>query len=288
MLRRTMFRRATLRKVLFRKLPLLFFFLCLLLIAALAIGCGGNSSTTLTTGCSGGPYDVVGDWTLTVSGSGNTSSGPGVINSSGLAVFFQTTTTVPSAGNTVVFPAITGSCSFSGAGSAYGTQASGSQSASDTVSGTIASATSMSGSISDGNTFTLAPNSPLTGSVTALSGNTWAAQFQGTTNPLTWNIVMLPTGTNNSMTMTGSATNHDGSICHMSGTFTEETANSTNLNVFDISIASLDAGCPVGATVTGIGFESNTDYFDMNGNAAGTYFYAVPSTTAAVLEIYQP
>jgi hypothetical protein len=283
-----MLRRVTFRNLPFRNLTLPFSFLCLTLIAAFAIGCGSNSSSLTTTGCTGGPYNVIGDWTLTVSGSGNTSSGPGVINSSGLAVFFQTTTTVPSAGDTVVFPSITGACSFSGDGNAYGTQATGSQVVGETVTGTVASATSITGSISDGNTFTLAPNSPLTGSVTALSGNTWLGQFQGTTNSITWNIVLTPTGSNNSMSMTGSATNHDGSTCFMSGTFTEETANSTNLNIFDISIGSLDGGCPLGATVTGIGFESNTDYFSMNGNAAGTYFYAVPSTTAAVLEIYKP
>jgi hypothetical protein len=270
----------------FRKPALLSLLTCLALIAAVTINCG--SSSTSPAGCTGGPYNVVGGWTLSVSGSGNTSSGPGVINSAGLAVFFQTTTTVPSAGDTVVFPSITGSCSFSGPGSAYGTQASGGASAAVTVNGTLTSATAIAGSISDGDTFTLAPATPLTGSVTALSGNTWQGQFQGTTNPLTWNIVLTPTGTNNSMSLTGTAMNHDGSTCTMGGTFTEEVAGSSNLNVFDISVGSLDGGCPLGATVTGIGFESNSDYFGMNGNAAGTYFYGVPSTTAAVLEIYQP
>jgi hypothetical protein len=89
------------------------------------------------------------------------------------------------------------------------------------------------------------------------------------------------------MSFVASGAQPSGAICYMSGTFTQEGENVTNLNVFDISITSLDGGCPLGATVTGVGFESNSDYFNLNANAPGTYFYAIPSNSAAVLEIFQ-
>ena len=266
-----------------RKSALLLSVVCLALIATISIACGGGSSH--------GPvdcrvtYDVVGDWTLTT----QSASGPGVIGSSGLAVFFQTSTAQPSPGDTVTFPTITGTCAFSGTATGYATQATGGGTTSDTVSGDVNSVTSISGTISNGGTFSMVPNSPLSGSVAALSGTGWSGGFEGVTQPpLIWNIVLTPTGNNNSMSFNGSGTMADGGTCFMSGTFNQEGGNVANINVFDISITSLDTGCPIGGTVNGLGFESNTDYFGMNGNASGTYFYAIPSTAAMVLEIYQP
>jgi hypothetical protein len=140
----------------FRNTVLSLSLLCLAAWCALAVGCGSSSSKT-TTGCTGGPYNVVGDWTITITGGGNSLSGPGVIGSAGTALFFQTTNTAPAPGDTVVMPSISGACSFSGTATAYATSASGGGSATDTVQGSVNSATSISGSISNG---TLSPWSP--------------------------------------------------------------------------------------------------------------------------------
>jgi hypothetical protein len=278
-----MFRTLMFRTLILRPLALLLSVVCLALIAAITLSCG-SSSSHFTQGCTGGPYNVVGDWTLNLA----SASGPGVINSAGLAVFFQTTTTVPAPGDTVVLPTITGACSFSGTGTAYGTQASGGGSISNPVSGNVNSATSISGTISGSGAFSIAPNSPLSGSVTALSGNGWLGVFEGATQlPLIWNISLTPTGNNSSMTFTGSGMMSGGATCLMNGTFNQEGGNVANLNVFDITINSPDVGCPIGGTLNGLGFESNSDYFNLNGNAVGTYFYAIPSSTAFVLEVFQ-
>jgi hypothetical protein len=75
--------------------------------------------------------------------------------------------------------------------------------------------------------------------------------------------------------MTISGTGNGGS-CGLSGTLTQQ----GNLNVFDVSIT----GCP--HNINGIGFESNTDYFQVSGGAQGTFLYVVDSSTATVLEIF--
>lgn len=263
--------------------PALISFCCLAAIAAFSIGCGSGSASFRGPGPCTGTFDVVGDWTLTTP----TASGPGVIGSSGLAVFVQTNQPTP--GDTVTYPAITGACAFSGTATAYITQAAGGGTASDTVSGNVNSTTSISGSITNGGNFSMAPNSPLSGSVTALSGNGFSGAFIGSTQlPLIWNIVLTPSGTGVSMSFSGFGTLASGADCFMSGTFNQEGGNLSTLNVFDISITSLDTGCPIGGTITGLGFESSTDYFGLNGGAPGTYFYAIPSTAAMVLEVFLP
>jgi hypothetical protein len=257
-------------------------FICLALIAIMAASCGSSSNSGGSGACTGGPYNVVGDWTLNVSGTGGSSSGPGVINSSGLAVFFQTTTSSPAPGDTVVMPAITGTCSFSGTATAYGTPASGDGSATQTVNGHVNSAISISGTLSNGNSFSMTPVTPLTGSVTALSGTGWQGEVEGATQPIIWNIAITPTGSNNSMSFTGTS-----AACNITGTFNQEATGGANPNVFDVTVTTIQ-GCPFD-NFTGIGFESSSDYFGMNGGAAGTYFYAVASVnTAVVLEIFSP
>ncbi len=255
-------------------------FVCLALIGVMTMSCGGSSSSG-TGACTGGPYNVVGDWMLTTSGSGGSSSGPGVINNSGLAVFFQTTTTSPAPGDTVVMPSITGTCSFSGTGTAYGTPASGGGTASDTVQGNVNSATSISGTLSNGNSFSLAADSPLTGSVTALSGSGWIGEIEGWTGDNVWRLTFAPTGSNASMNFSGS-----NNLCDISGTFTQEGGNASDLNVFDVSITyTIGVGCP--ESVSGLGFESSSDYFNLNGGAQGMYPYAASSSSASVIEIFK-
>jgi hypothetical protein len=263
----------------YRNLFLVSCLIGLTLVGTILIGCGSASKSSMGGGCTGGPYNVVGDWVITVTGAGGSASGPGVIDASGLAVFFQTTTTTPAAGDTVVLPAIAGTCSFSGNTTAYGTPASGGGSATDTVSGSVNSASAITGTISNGNTFSVAPNSPLSGAVTIPSGSMYAAVQGATTLEL---FQLGVSGSSSSIILNG--TNNLG--CNVSGTLTQAGAN----NVFDASLTFTGAACPATTSVSGVGFESNNDYFGLSGNpqVTGTYLYVVSSNSAFVFEIYPP
>jgi len=76
----------------------------------------------------------------------------------------------------------------------------------------------------------------------------------------------------------------DGDTCDVTGTFTQEGSN----NVFDVSMTFTGASCVITGTQTGLGFESTTDYFTMNGSAAVTYLYAdlLATGSPVVLEIF--
>jgi hypothetical protein len=267
-----------------RNLVLSLSLLCLLAICAMTINCGSSSSSNSggVQNCSGGPFNVVGDWNITLSGGGGSVSGPGVINTAGLAVFFQTTNTVPAPGDTAVFPAITGASCFSGTATAYGTPLSGGGSMTDTVTGNVNSATSITGTLSNGSSFIMASGSPLTGSVLPLSGS-YLGEIEGALTPAIWQLTFTPTGAGSSMSFSGS----DGASCDVSGTFGQEGGNVSNINVFDSSMT-FSGTCPDTGTgtVTGLGSESGTDYFLINGGMAETYLYSASSTSALVFEIF--
>jgi hypothetical protein len=257
--------------------------LCLIALCAVTMNCGSSYSSSNGGGnCKGGPFNVVGDWTLTLTGGSGSVSGPGVINSTGLAVFFQTTTTVPAPGDTAVFPAITGSSCFSGTGTSYGTPFSGGGTASDTVTGTVNSNTSIAGTLSNGNSFTIASDSPLTGPVTALQGS-YLGEIEGDGTAQIWQLTFAASGNGNTMNFFGG----NGATCTVSGTFSQEGSNVSNLNVFDVTMTFTGVGCP-DASGNGVGFESSTDYFTLNANAPGTYLYSVSSSAALVFEIFLP
>jgi len=62
----------------------------------------------------------------------------------------------------------------------------------------------------------------------------------------------------------------------------------SSTNVFDVSLNfSGSEGCLVGS-LSGLGYEASSDYFGLNGNAQGTYLYAVSSGSAEVMEVYKP
>ena len=203
----------------------------------------------------------------------------GVINSSGQAVFFQTSDPTP--GDVLVLPTITGTCSFSGTALAYGTPASGGGSDSGTVQGTVSSDESITATIASGNNLSLSSASPEKGLITALSSGGWNGQVEGSTNADLWDLEFTPTGENASMSVSG--TNHQG--CSIEGTFNQEGGDASALNVFDVSLNFVLDNCPY-TSISGLGFESSTDYFDLDGGRAGTYLYAVSSDSAFVLEIY--
>lgn len=252
----------------------------LVFIGAMNLGCGGSS-----TAC-GTMTNVVGNWKITVSNTlGGTVTGYGAIDSSGLALFFDNN---PLSGDTVELPLISGNCSFSGNMVAYSEPGTNPKDpvVTDTAQGTINSSTSISGSFSgttSGNpsgTFSVASFSPLSGSVTAISGaKTGAVQGAINGQPLGLALTFTPSGTGNSMSF--ATTNLAG--CEASGTFTEPGTS----NVFDVSITFMPT-CPITGTFTGLGFESSSDYFNLNGGNADTYLYAniVDGASTFVMEIY--
>jgi hypothetical protein len=251
---------------------------CLALIGVMTMSCGGSSSSGGGTGS--GPYDVVGNWQTTLSGSAGSASFVGAINSQGLAVLFADNPADPEfVGDTWELPTITGASSFSGMTSLYaepGTQLPwGGTVQTISMQGTVNSTTSITGENSNGS-FTLSPYLPLTRSVTALTG-AMVGEIEGGAD--IFRLTFATGGSGQSMNFSGS-----GGFCVVTGTFTQEGTS----NVFDVSMIYESGGCPGTGTVTGLGFESNSDYFQMNGNAQGTYLYAnILGSSPYVLEIFQ-
>jgi hypothetical protein len=263
-------------------------FLSLAVIAAITISCGSskpaNNSTTCRT-----VYNVVGNWQLTVTDTGGSSlTMYGAIDSAGLALFFDNSAPL-NTGDTAELPTISGNCSFSGNISAYpepGGPNSGPGTATDAAEGTVNSSSSLNGSFSGAasGTFSAATFTPLTGSVTAVTGGK-TGSIQGLINnqllallPLTF----IQTGSGDSMSFsTNQILNPN---CTESGTFTQVGTN----NVFDVSTTFTGASCPIAGTFTGIGFESSTDYFGLNGGVPDTYLYAnvLASSNTFVMEVY--
>ncbi|HWW16097.1 MAG TPA: hypothetical protein VN310_15670 [Candidatus Dormibacteraeota bacterium] len=245
--------------------------LCLLAICSMTINCGSSSSSNGGgQNCTGGPFNVVGDWQITVSdsGGGGTTNGFGAINSAGLALFFDTS------GDSLALPTITGTSCFSGSTTAYGPPGLGGGAIADASQGTVNSATSISGSFTGtgGNpsgTISATSYSPES-SVTALSG---AMLGEIASEAVILDLTFTPGPSNSSMTFTGS----NGFSCDVSGSFSQEAAgNVASINVFDVSMTFSGTGCPTATTaaIAGLGFESSSDYFGFNLGAAATYLYA--------------
>jgi hypothetical protein len=267
-----------------RKLLWLLPLVPLVLIAALAVSCSSSSSSiTVNQNCTGGPYNVVGDWQINVTPTGATQAiGYGAIDAAGLAVFFDTSPPNASgdAGGTLQLPALTGACYFTGSVISSPEPGTSGSVVTDTLQGNVVSATSIIGTfsgVSSGN-IAAVPFTPLSGSPSALSGPQTGQVISGVADTLT--LTFTP-GTGASMSFSGT----DTLSCTVSGTFTQVGTS----NVFDVTYNYAGAAPCVAATSTGIGFESTTDYFDMNSGAAGTYLYAdiLSSSGPFVLEIFQ-
>jgi len=258
-----------------RKLVLLVSALSLALIGVATINCGSTSNSTIKP-CTGGPFNVVGDWNGTFTGSNGTTTAVGAIDSSGLAAFFDST------GDTALLPAITGTCSFSGTETLYASFLNGGTTLTGTAQGNVNSTSSITGTETVNNasgTFTLASSAPLSVAPTAFSGPGWIGQVGGGGDLLS--LTFTPTGTGVGMTFTGIDITTN---CTVSGAFTQQGTS----NVFDIAYNIAASGTCTASTFKGIGFESSTDYFTVNGNQAGTYLYADIQTSsgAFALEIY--
>ncbi|MGP0018801.1 MAG: hypothetical protein ACLPHP_09555 [Candidatus Sulfotelmatobacter sp.] len=265
-------------------------FVCLVLVGALTISCGSSGAKP----CTGGPYNVVGDWQITASSTAGAVTGYGAIDSAGLALFFDNVLPNTS-GDTLQLPTLTGTCAFSGNVTSYG-ELGGPNSGievEDTMTGNVNSATSITGSFNGtggSGTISAAPFTPLSGAVATVSGGKTGVIIQG---PLSGQPVLLPLtfaagGSANFMIMNFTTTNLAG--CEASGTFTEVGSSDEleTLNVFDVSITLMPT-CPIIGTFTGIGFESSTDYFGLNpGGNPDTYLYAdiLDGTNTFVIEFY--
>ncbi len=274
-----------------RKIILLSSLLSLALIAAITLSCGNSSSST-NTACTGGPYNVVGNWQVSLTSSGGSDTLYGAIDSAGLALAFDNNSVQQSTGDTIQLPTITGACSFSGTVNAYAEPTPVAQTPlSLTASGNVTSATSITGSYSGSatGTFTAASFKPLTGSVSALSG-TVTGEGEGAPNgmPVLYPFTFTPTavGTNSNMSFTTSLALSP--TCTVSGTFTQV----TTANVFDVSITFAGTTCALTGTFTGLGFESSTDYFGFTttGTAVGPFLYAdiLASSNTFVMEFWVP
>jgi len=264
-------------------------FASLVLIAVMTISCGSSSSPSKPT-CTGGPYDMVGEWDLIVDGQSNYPL-PGVINTAGLAIFFKDVVTDPEHGSEVVMPSITGACSFSENLTLYSTPAAVGSGGIYTypVQGTVQSGPAFSGTITepgDNETFVGVPQSPFT--PTALNTSLSLVDVDSPIacrDPQCVHVQVVPSGTGNSANMTLSGT--DGFDCTLSGTFTQEGSNAANLNVFDVSLTFTGTTCQVTGTITGLGFESSVDYFDFTSYPPpGTLLYAMSANSAEVFEIF--
>jgi hypothetical protein len=265
-----------------RKLAWLLPLVALVLIGAMTVSCSSSSSSsTVNPNCTGGPYDIVGNWQITVTPSGVTPViGYGAIDSAGLAVFFDFDAASGDTGGTLQLPALTGACYFTGNIVSSPLPSSEAPTVSDTLQGNVVSATSITGTFSGASSGTIAaiPFTPLSGSPTALTGALKGLP-QGITDTLS--LTFSATNPGASMNFTGVDTNG----CTITGSFTQVGGS----NVFDVTYNV--TGGPVSCSATsstGIGFESNTDYFNVNNGAAGTYLYAdILAGGPYVIEMYQ-
>jgi hypothetical protein len=235
----------------------------------------------------------VGNWQFTVSTNSGSILYLGGIDSEGTSLFFApgvlgvgVVNSTAFVGDTWALPIITGASSFSGATTLYaatGTQLpSGGTSHTLSSQGTVISDNSVTLTNSSG-TFTLTSATPLTGAVKELSGVLTGGLNDGMGGGPFWPLAFTQvSGGGHSMSFTTSGV----ATCSVAGTFTQVGTG----NVFDVSMT-FSGVCefPTGKSFSGLGFQSDTDYFSYNAGQEGTYLYAdvlVPSGGAFVLEIY--
>lgn len=243
-----------------QKCAVLLSLLAIALLACVIISCGSSSSSKPAP-CTGS-YTVVGDWQGTITSNSETDKLFGTIDSSGNAVFFDDLADI------ATLSPITGACSFSSTLTAYeSAENGGAATASGTATGNVTSDSALNGSVtinSTANGFTFSSYPPLgTGAVTAVSA-TVGAEVEG---QLTDDLILTLGGTSGNITFTGS----DAGGCTFNGAFTQEGTN----DLYSVSFAvGGNSSCEAG-TLTGVGFESDSDLLDVNDNGSGTYVYAV-------------
>ncbi len=231
------------------------------LVAALLVGCGGGGggSSSSSTGNNPVTYDIQDTWSGVYSITGGSANVPvtAVIAQSGYGFFYD------SSGVVYVLPTLDGGPILSGTLTAYApagtTFPNGQATEQFKVTGSVSNL-SISGSFSgNGETgsFSLATFKSFSGTPSVMPGQ-WQGYYVGTGS----------SAVDITMSANGSFTGSDAYGCTITGTLTE--IQSTNL--FHISADSSGAGCA--GQLSGLAFESASDYFNLFGGAAGTYYYA--------------
>ncbi|HZC24987.1 MAG TPA: hypothetical protein VE866_16750 [Candidatus Binatia bacterium] len=275
-----------------RKIILLLSLASLAVIAVITISCG-NSSSSGSKQCTG-LYNVVGNWQVNLTSSGGSDTLYGAIDSAGLALAFDNNSAQHSTGDTIELPTLTGMCSFSGTATAYAEPTGIAQSPlSLTASGNVNSSTSITGSYSGSaaGSFTAAAFTPLSGTITALTG-TVTGEAEGAPNgiPVLYPFTFTATGSGigSSINMSFTTSLATSPNCTVSGTFTQV----STANVYDVAITFAGTSCALTGTFTGLGFESSTDYFSFatGTSATGPFLYAdiLASTNTFVMEFWVP
>ena len=264
-----------------RRLALLISLSGMVLVGAMTIACG-RSTTIAKPTCVGGPYDVVGDWTLTVNGIQSI----GVVNSSGSALFLiDDIHNTDFHGDEFVLPNISGTCSFSGELTLYVAQQNFGGTYSWPANGSVQSGPVIGGTYSTSQgtpTFLGVPDFSLISSPVALNSTMTLGDLSSATGN-EFQVQVAPSGIGNSANMTFTGTG--GINCNVSGTFMQEGSNLANLDVFDTTITFTGTGCPVTGTLNGLGFESSVDYSNFS-SGSGPFLFAISSNSANVIEIY--
>lgn len=243
--------------------------------------CGSSSG-----GSGGKPYAVAGNWQSAVSTGSGSVLYIGAVDAQGKSLLFATSDPA-FIGDTWELPTITGASSFSGNSSIYaapGTQLpSGGTAQTLSSQGKVISANSITLTDSNGS-FTVMRGTPLAGAVTALSGTMTGVVNDGMAGGPIFGLDFTATSGGSSQSM--SFTVSGNSTCSVAGTFTQVGTS----NVFDVAIT-FSGACPfpTGTPLSGLGFESSTDYFNDNAGQPGTYLYAdvlSSGNSAFVIEIY--
>jgi hypothetical protein len=250
-----------------------------LVLAFLSSNCGSSSSHVGMQ-----PFDVAGTWQLNFSAIvGESNFGNGAIDSAGVAAFFDL------GGNIYQMPAISGASTFSGpftVNSVNGTFFNGGNPViTGSAQGTVTSATTIQGSFTTPGvtgTFTATPSAQLNGGNVPLSG-AYKGKFLGFSDSVSFNFMA-------NGTFSGSdAPTPQLSGCAINGALTQQGSS----NVFDIAFSTTASNSCIAASETGIGFQSHSDYFNVNNGADATYFYAIMLTSSLqsqrpyVIVIYQ-
>ena len=240
-----------------------------LLAAALLVGCNGSNSSSGSTSSSTGndpvTFLIQGTW----NGSYSISGGPAnvavtsVIAQSGYGFFYD------SSGYVYVLPTLNGGPFMSGTLTAYApagtTFTNGQTTEQFTVTGTVSNM-NISGSFTgNGETgsFTLTRYTPFSGTPSIVAGQ-WQGYYAGT-NAAAVDITM---------NANGSFSGSDANGCTITGTLTQIQSS----NLFQVSADSSGAGCA--GQLSGLAFESSSDYFNLFGGAAGTYYYVGASNAS--------
>jgi hypothetical protein len=254
-----------------RHTALLLSLIFIVLVAAFIMSCGGSSHHA--NACTG-TYTIVGDWQGSVTSDGSTDDFVGTIDSTGNGVFFDGLADI------VTVNPLSGACSFTSSNETVyeSIENGGPATATGSATGNVTSDSAFNGSESSNGTsgtFSFTSYNPLgTGSVTAVSGIV-GADVEGQVSDL---LDLTLGGTAGNITFSG-----NDSQCNISGAFTQEGTN----NLYSVTFNVSGNGESCSGNFTGVGFESDSDLFDADDNATGTYLYGtlISSSGSFVVEI---